>query len=173
MNSPINDDLSFPYGTNVSLQQCFIQCLIPLEQKYILVMRELSSLLSSFKKNKELSCMQLDALNVWIDELDRRIITSQTLCANYQDIPDSRKQFELITYILFGDVRTHRAKENIREYINQRNKTIIKLKKKLVSLDSIEALKHHLQQYRQKEKIIRHFIDESTNYRPTIIKCGI
>lgn len=166
MSKPVCHDLSPMQDTATGLQRCFAQRIVPLEQQYLAGLKALSATLSGLQQMAELSPGQRDELNAWIDELDRRIITYQTLCANYLNTLNG-EQPELMVSMLFGDARSTRAQKNLQEYIGQRSAAITRLRERMADLDSPDALKRQLQQRLQKEIHIRRFLDESTRYRPT------
>jgi len=164
MSQPVYQNIA--QETKTSLDECFAQRVIPLEQQYLAGLQALRTTLFSQQEMAELSPAQRDELSAWVDELDRRIITYQTLCTKYLDALNSEQQRELMTFMLFGDTQTARAQKNIQEHIQLRSEAVSRINERLADLHSPEALKRQLQQRLEKEIHIRRFLDESTHYRP-------
>ena len=111
MSQPVYQNIALE--TKTSLDECFAQRVIPLEQQYLAGLQALRTTLFGQQEMAELSPAQRDELTAWVDELDRRIITYQTLCTKYLNALNSEQQRELMTFMLFGDTRTARAQKNI------------------------------------------------------------
>lgn len=148
-----------------SLQAQFIQRIVPLEQEYLSLLESLYATLLVWRREAKLPTDQHDELSAWIDELERRITTYQTLCAKYRNALTSAQHLELMTYMLFGDARSERAQKNVEEYVRTRDVAIGEVNALLAELRTPDALAHYLRQRLHGEARTRHFLDESRRYR--------